>query len=444
MSPAAREPFRGALPARQELGGAVGGPRAARRCARASTCRPPRHVDGPGPAPAGRTRRRRARWRAATGRRRRGCGRGRPGPASGRRSGSARRRPAAGSAAGPRSAATSVGQRGDLGGDALQQGPHQVSAAAAQRHPGERCGGRRVPPRGRQAGERGHAQHAVAGIGCDRRRSGRRRAPARGRRPSAPRRPRCRPARRRSRTCARAAATPPRWSGPTCDRAGVAAELGQQERAGAEGALGRAGRQAAFGEQRGLLVDDQPGDRDRRRRKRRCCRRSRRRRRSRAAPRRSARTGRAARRPMSTESRSSSSDRLAVEASVTNAPHSRCTSQVSVVVTTPSRSSCSPGSTPSSVRRSTGRGPDRCARRRCRPTPASGAQIDSARRSCHTIAGRQRAPGVAVPGQHGLALVGQGHRGDRNARLRQRLSRPASTTESNRASGSCSTPPPAR
>ena len=36
-------------------------------------------------------------------------------------------------------------------------------------------------------------------------------------------------------------------------------------------------------------------------------------------------------------SRSSSSERLAVDTSVTNAPHSRCTSQVSVVVTTPAR-----------------------------------------------------------------------------------------------------------
>ena len=36
--------------------------------------------------------------------------------------------------------------------------------------------------------------------------------------------------------------------------------------------------------------------------------------------------------------------------------------------------------------------------------------------------GRQRAPGVAVPGQHGFALVGQGHGRHRNAGLRQGLS----------------------
>ena len=116
------------------------------------------------------------------------------------------------------------------------------------------------------------------------------RARARGRPPTAPRRPRCRPARRRSTTCRSRSRHATEVVRPDVERAGVAAELGEQECAGAERALGHAGLQAALGQQRGLLVDDQPGDRDRRRRRRLCCRRSRRSRRSRAALRRSART----------------------------------------------------------------------------------------------------------------------------------------------------------
>ena len=51
---------------------------------------------------------------------------------------------------------------------------------------------------------------------------------------------------------------------------------------------------------------------------------------------REAEQARSARGPTSSSPGATSSDRLAVEASVTNAPHRRCTSQLSVVVTTPS------------------------------------------------------------------------------------------------------------
>ena len=104
---------------------------------------------------------------------------------------------------------------------------------------------------------------------------------------------------------------------------------------------------------------------------------------------------------------------------MTNAPHSRCTSQVSVVVTTPARvmlvrihaifGAEKYGSHTSPVRRASSSA-----------WPLSAAQIDSARRSCHTIAGVSGPSGVAVPRQHGLALVGQGDGGDGNAGLGQR------------------------
>ena len=106
---------------------------------------------------------------------------------------------------------------------------------------------------------------------------------------------------------------------------------------------------------------------------------------------------------------------------MTKAPHSRCTSQVSVVVTTPSRVRLARihaifgaekyGSSTRPVRRATSSA-----------EPASAAQMDSARRSCQTIAGLSGRPVVAVPGQHGLALVGQGHGGDGHARLVERTS----------------------
>ncbi len=193
---------------------------------------------------------------------------------------------------------------------------------------------------------------------------------------------------------------------------------GQQERAGAEGALGVAWCEAAFGQQCGLLVDDQAGDGNRRPenvgvaddlvaaddlRKH---------------PRRSARTGRSARRPTPTESSEVSSDLLAVETSVTNAPHNRCTSQVSVVVTTPSvvmfaRIHAIFGAEKygSSTR------PVRCATmsadRRQRCADRLGAAVLPHHGRC------QRATGAPVPRQDGLALVGQCDGGDRNVGLRQ-------------------------
>jgi len=109
-----------------------------------------------------------------------------------------------------------------------------------------------------------------------------------------------------------------------------------------------------------------------------------------------------------TESSEINSDRLAVDASVTNAPHSRFTSQVSVVLTTPALVMFARihaifgaekyGSSTSPVR--------------CATDSAdcdSGVQIDSAR-------------GVAVPRQDGFALVGQRDGGDGNTGLRQGLS----------------------
>ena len=136
------------------------------------------------------------------------------------------------------------------------------------------------------------------------------------------------------------------------------------------------------------------------------------------------------------------SDRLAVEASVTNAPHSRCTSQVSVVVTTPAvvmfarihaiLGAEKYGSSTRPVRWAT-----------VSADADSDAQIDSARRSCHTTAGvsgrpvsRSQASTVSPWLARATAATG--------TPACAKACRPASTTESNSASGSCSTPPPAR
>ena len=101
-----------------------------------------------------------------------------------------------------------------------------------------------------------------------------------------------------------------------------------------------------------------------------------------------------------------SSERLAVDASVTNSPHSWCTSQESVVVTTPSvvrlrRSHAifgaeKYGSSTSPVRAAS---MSACS--------ASSSHSRLARRSCQTIAGDSGRPVSAVPRQNGLALVGQ-------------------------------------
>ena len=108
-------------------------------------------------------------------------------------------------------------------------------------------------------------------------------------------------------------------------------------------------------------------------------------------------------------------------ASVTYPAPSRASSQLSVVVTVPSAvrfsrsqvifgaakygSSGRPVIAVSSAERS-----------------ASRAQTPPDRRSCQTIAGDSGRAGAAVPGQHGLALVGQRHRvGRRAARRGQRL-----------------------
>ena len=142
------------------------------------------------------------------------------------------------------------------------------------------------------------------------------------------------------------------------------------------------------------------------------------------------------------ESRSSSNDRLAVDASVTKAPQSRCNSQVSVVVTTPSRVKLALihailgaekyGSSTRPVRRATSSADS-----------ARAPQMDSARRSCHTIAGPN---GLPVARSHAntvspwlaSATAATGTPASLMAR------RPASITEVHSASGSCSTPPPGR
>ena len=137
----------------------------------------------------------------------------------------------------PRSVSTSVAEFGDLRGDALQDREHQVPAVGGQRHPGERRGGVGSPPRGRQTGQCRHAQHA-AGVGRRRRRRGR---------AALRMKPRSwHPADRRGGgvdlpvdAVGGLPADPPGHRGgqPGGGAHGGGAGVGQQERAGAEGAL---------------------------------------------------------------------------------------------------------------------------------------------------------------------------------------------------------------
>ena len=112
--------------------------------------------------------------------------------------------------------------------------------------------------------------------------------------------------------------------------------------------------------------------------------------------------------------------RDAVAASVTYPAPSRCSSQVSVVVTVPSavRFSRSQVIFGAAKYGSSGR-PVIAASSAARS--ASRAQTPPDRRSCQTIAGDSGLPVLAVPGQHGLALVGQRDRVRGRSGGRQRL-----------------------
>ena len=124
-------------------------------------------------------------------------------------------------------------------------------------------------------------------------------------------------------------------------------------------------------------------------------------------------------RSQSTRSMSNSSDRLAVDASVTNSPQSWCTSQLSVVVTTPSvvtwrRSQVifgaeKYGSSTSPVRAAT---ISALVAQSGADTSRAAVLPDDRR--------RQRPPAVAIPRQHGLALVGQRDQPDWTSGLGQR------------------------
>ena len=271
-------------------------------------------------------------------------------------------------------------------------------AAAAESHHGAASPARQ-----------GHTQHAVTGIGCDSVDLIRRRH-----QPKVD----C-PAHRGGRrvdlsvdAVRRVLAQPPRHRGGQARRGpgGVGAELGQQESAGAERALvpprpgsfrpavrpvgRRSVRRRESSPERSVLptIWSQPtisGS---------------------ASPVRPNRPTSSS--SYSTESSEISSDRLAVDASVTNAPHNRCTSQVSVVVTTPvvvmfARIHAIFGA------EKRGRAPDPVAPRWCPPMVAR----RSTRPGGPRINGRcWSAPGVAVPREHGFALVGEGHGRDGNSR----------------------------
>ena len=305
-----------------------------------------------------------------------------------------------------------------------------MAAVGGQRHPGERCGGVRAPPRRGQPGQR-RARTGAAGVVGGRRRRGRRGAAISPRSLD--------PADRRGGgvdlpvdavgVWRRAAARPPSRSGRRWAARRVVPVLASRNAPVPKVHLAVPGRQAALGEQRGLLVDDQPADRRRRRRRRRWCRRRRRWRRSSGSrspvePEQVQQLGRPRRRCRGRVS----SDRLAVAASVTNAPVSRCRSQVSVVVTTPSVVTLR--AQPRHLRRGEVRVEDQPGALR---DPLLCVGLAAAQRFGAPVLphdGRARAaPGVRVPRQHGFALVGERDRRRRVRPPRRRRAGPASSTD---------------
>ena len=157
------------------------------------------------------------------------------------------------------------GQQRHRRGQAVQHRADQVRAAGAQAQAEERAAGVRPPVRRAQAGQRGHEPHAAA--------VGHRRADAvqvGGRGDDAePGQP---AHRRAGRVDLAVQAVVGRARQPPGDRRGQArggpdrpaARGREQERPGAVGALGLAGLQAVLPEQRRLLVHGQPGHRHRR------------------------------------------------------------------------------------------------------------------------------------------------------------------------------------
>ena len=172
------------------------------------------------------------------------------------------------------------------------------------------------------------------------------------------------------------------------------------------------------------------------------CRPARRRPRSGGAPRPASRTARGARGSQATLSRPVSRDRLAVDASVTSSPQRWWTSQLSVVVTTPSvvtlrRSQAILGAEKYGSRTR----PVRSATQS--EASCSSATSGSARRSCQTIADDSGAP---VTGSQ-ASTVSPWLASDTQATGRPadaRARRPAVSTEASSSAGSCSTPPPGR
>ena len=149
----------------------------------------------------------------------------------------------------------------DLRGNPLEHGENEVLRSGRQRHPGK--GGPRIrpPPGCRKAGERRDAQHACGILGRDgvefrggpdepevldpvHRRRRRVHLPIEAVRQLAPRTP--------GDGCRKPGGRP----------LGRLAGVREQERAGAERALRLSRLEAVLGEERGLLVDDEPADRD--------------------------------------------------------------------------------------------------------------------------------------------------------------------------------------
>lgn len=156
-----------------------------------------------------------------------------------------------------------VGEFGDLGGEALAQGAHQVPGGGVQAEAGERAAQVAAPPGGGQPGQcrdegdaagvghRGAHGVEVGGAGDDAEAG----EPAYGGGGGV---------HLAVQAVVGAAAEPPGDAGGQARGAPArcAAGVGEEEGAGAVGALGGAGFGDALGEQRGLLVDGESGERE--------------------------------------------------------------------------------------------------------------------------------------------------------------------------------------
>ena len=353
-------------------------------------------------------RRRRARWRGRTGRLERAPGPGRPVPAS--RSGSWSSPPSTRRVVdrGAEVGADQGDQLGDLGGDALQDRENQVSGPGGERQPGERARGVRAPPGRGEPGQRRDAEHAVSVGGGETVQVLRRRRSAPARSSSAPPRRRCRPGRRGSRSSPSAVRQATEVVSPWADRTAVSPVLASRKAPVPKVHLAVPGR--GIPRPAAPPAGRRPARRpDRRRRTPWSCRRSRR---------------SATMRGTVSSDQPEQLEQLRIPRHPVEVRQQRPAGRRGVGDELAAEVMDEPavGRGDDALGRDVAAQPGHLGRGEvgvedqpgalghpARRLAAARATSGSARRSCQTIADDSGAPVARVPGQHRLALVGQGH-----------------------------------